>query len=269
MDKRTYKGRGPEVPDEVEVLIGQVYRRRLKVDPGVTAKEVMAEVHHLLQRDGKQLRHGWPGISKVQKVIGEIKSRVREYPTSPLDEPWSLGSMAEYPLPSEALPTVMASYRKCLAENDVLPIREALWIGRLYGAIEPKDLVSDWAFLYAMDEMVSEDLGRPFDSTRLDLELIKDAYYAHETQREIAIWGIAEKYGADPVKLKDLNLSIEETEGIVKSNPEKFVEKEEILIPSSYSKEAAKLADNLTEAQLIDLCEKPAKPAKNRQGGTS
>ena len=112
----------------------------------------------------------------------------------------------------------MAVYKKRLAENGVLTIREALWIGRLYGVIEPKDLVYDWAFLYATFEMVSEDKGEPFfDSKNLDMELIEDVYSARETQREIAIWGIAETYGADPVKLKDLNLSIEEIEEIAKS----------------------------------------------------
>jgi len=38
-----------------------------------------------------------------------------------------------------------------------------------------------------------------------------------ETEREIAIWKIAERYGADPTELKDLNLSIEETEKIAES----------------------------------------------------
>lgn len=38
-----------------------------------------------------------------------------------------------------------------------------------------------------------------------------------ETGREIAIWDIAQRHGADPVELKDLNLSIEETEEMAKS----------------------------------------------------
>ena len=134
-----------------------------------------------------------------------------------LDEPWSVGCLAKYDIPSEALPSVMSAYKKRLAENDVLTIREALWIGRLYGVIDPKDLVYDWAFLYALEEQISEILGKPFDSRNLDSEMMYDPYYARETQREIAIWEIGEKYGADPVKLKDLNLSIEQTEEIAKS----------------------------------------------------
>ena len=54
--------------------------------------------------------------------------------------------------------------------------------------------------------------------------MIKDIYYARETQREIAIWGIAEQYSADFDetadlfnKLIELNLPIEHIEEIAKS----------------------------------------------------
>ncbi len=153
------------------------------------------------------------GLGAVQKEL----TKIRKNPSSPLDEPWSLGSLAEYEIPPEAMPTVMSAYKKRLAEKDVLTIREALWIGRLHNAVDPPDLVWDWAFLYATWDLISWIQAKPFDSRRLDLEMINDVYHARETQREIAIWGIAEKYGADPVKLKDLNLSIEETEEIAKS----------------------------------------------------
>jgi|GEM_PF-3252012 len=155
-----------------------------------------------------------PSYDNLVKIISSARNH-----HSPLDEPWSLSCLAkkEYPIPSEALPTVMEVYRKRLAENDVLTIREALWIGRLYGVIEPKDLVYDWAFRYAIHEIISEESEKPFKSRELDLEMIRNPHAARETQREIAIWNIATEYGADPVKLKDLNLSIEETEEIAKS----------------------------------------------------
>lgn len=39
---------------------------------------------------------------------------------------------------------------------------------------------------------------------------------ARETQREIAIWKIAEKYSVDPVMLKDLNIPLDQTEAVAK-----------------------------------------------------
>ena len=206
--------RNPIITDEVEALIRRFHLRH----PSWKAKDIQKRVSQLLHNKYPELPEKWPGLSAVQKVLATIRKREKGLSDSSEDKLWSLSSTAKYPIPSEALPTVMAAYKKRLAKNDVLTIREALWMGRLYGVIEPKDLVYDWAFLYALWEMVSEDKKKPFfDSKDLDMELMEDVYCARETQREITIWEIAETYGADPVKLKDLNLSIEETEEIAKS----------------------------------------------------
>jgi len=205
--------KGPLVTDAVLALIARVYQKY----PKWKAPIVREEVIYLLHKDNPKLPPGWPSLSTVQKVLALIR---KNRPADPKDKPWSLASLAEYEIPPEAMPMVMSVYKKRLAEKDELTkftIREALWIARLYNIIEPKDLVYDWAFLYAGEEWVCEFLGKPFDNTKLDLEMIKDVYYARETRREIVIWAIAEKYGADPVKLKDLNLSIKETEEIAKS----------------------------------------------------
>lgn len=205
--------KGPIITDKTREVITKIYLDH----PDWRAKEVQHAVNIELKGKG-------PGLSAVQKEL----TKIRKSPSRPFDKPFSLASLAEYDIPPEARPAVMSAYKRRLAEDDVLTIREALWIGRLYGVIEPKDLVCDYAFLYATEEMVSEIRGKPFDSRDLDIVMIQDVYHARETQREIAIWDIAKKYGADPVKLKDLNLSIEETEEIVKSNPEKFIERGEI-----------------------------------------
>lgn len=155
-----------------------------------------------------------PSHDNLVKMISNARNH-----DSPLDKQWSLSCLSkkDYYIPSEAKPTVVAAYRKRLAEKEILTIREALWMGRLYGIVESKDSVYDWAFLYAISEMISEANGSPFNSKKLDLEMIKNPDYASETQKEIAIWKIAQKYGADPVKLKNLNLSIEESEEIARS----------------------------------------------------
>jgi len=91
----------------------------------------------------------------------------------------------------------------------------------LYKIIDPPDLTWDWAWAYATDEWLSEITNTPFNTTKLDLEMVRNPQYATErrrvTEREIAIFTIASKYGADPVELNDLNLSIEQTEEIAKS----------------------------------------------------
>jgi len=264
--------KGAHLIPEVKKLIAQIYLEHPDYGPTKIHKELLER----MKRIGLDKNFGsdWPSMSAVGKVLTDIRKtdNARLPELKGLDSPWSLSSLAEYSIPPEALPTVMSLYKKRLAEDDVLRIRDVLWVARLYKLIDPPDLVWDWASLYALEEMVSEIQGEPFNSSELDLEMISNPYYAREEQRANDIWGIAEKYGADPVKLKALNLSIEETEEIVKSNPEKFIAKGEIQLPRSYSKECAKLADKLTEAQLTEalrVAKNSIKPVKEKKGGKS
>jgi hypothetical protein len=55
-----------------------------------------------------------------------------------------------------------------------------------------------------------EDFER--DKTEHEAEITA----ARETQREIDIWELGEKYGLDPVMLKDLNLPLDQTETVAK-----------------------------------------------------
>lgn len=208
--------KNPVITDEIKGLIGQFYLRH----PNWKAKDIQKAVSNFVHRaEQYRKRYGdtpekWPGLSAVQKVLAELHSKE----ASPEDKPWSIGTLVNHPIPVEALPVVMSFYKKRLAEGDVLTIREALWAARLFKIVGPPDLACDWALLYALQQqMIYEKHGVPFDSRQLDLEMIRNPLAARETQRQIAIWGIAGKYGADFVKLIDLNLSIKETEEIAKS----------------------------------------------------
>lgn len=202
-------------------LITEVYSKHPRWGAPEVHKEVFARLHDKNDRYYEPYLDdpNWPRENTVYQHLKKIrkKDEARSSESKELGRPWSVSALADYPIPPEALPTVMSFYKKRLAGDDVLLIREALWIARLCKIIDPPDLVWDWAFLYALEEMLSEIQGKPFNSTRLDLEMISNPYHAREVQREIAIWKIAEKYGADPVKLKDLNLSIDQTEEIAKS----------------------------------------------------
>jgi hypothetical protein len=192
----------PEVDNIIRARVQLCGRLGMRID-----RETLAV---LLEQDIMNQGYRPPSIENIKKKI----SAAQHSQDDPLGKPWSLSSMAEYHIPSEALPTVMEAYKKRLANNDVLTIREALWMGRLYGVIEPKDLVYDWAFFYALNEQLYEDFGkRPF--TDLDLELINDVYHARREMRTIELWQIAEKYGDDPDKLKELNLPQEEIDAVI------------------------------------------------------
>jgi len=146
----------------------------------------------------------FPSISTVSKELKSLRNNdeARSPESKGLDQPWSLGCLAnrEYYIPAEALPLVMTAHKKRLAKNDVLPVREALWIGRLYKVIDDLDLLWDWALQYSLSEWVSEITHNPFDTTDLDLELVRNPQSATTSRENLERWGaimdIAYKYGA-------------------------------------------------------------------------
>lgn len=155
----------------------------------------------LLEQEIMNQGYRAPSIENIKRKI----SAAHHAQDDPLRQAWTLSSLAENPIPSEALPAVMEASKERRAADDVLTIREALWMSRLYSAVEPKDLLFDWAFFYALDEQICHDFGvRPF--THLDSELMNDVFYARRAFRTIELWGIAEKHGDDPQQLRDLNL---------------------------------------------------------------
>ncbi len=164
-------GRGPNIPDDwkryiMQEAIVQSHKPRM-----LLADEILEQM-----RQSRDIKDRLPEKESIAKLI----SKVRNHLESPLDEPWSLSSLVDYEIPPEALPAVMSAYKKRLKDNQ-LTIREALWIGRLYSVIEPKDLVYDWASIYAVEEMINELSGKSFDSSKLDREMIKDVYLPRKT----------------------------------------------------------------------------------------
>ncbi len=130
MDISTNRGRGPNVPDNVNNIIAEVYIK----DHNQTAKEVMGEVHRRLEKQPNgQLRPDWPGLSYIQKALIKFRKKERELPLDPEDRPWSVAALAlaDYNIPPEALPVVMKAWAKALVDDKPLTIRQVKWIARL------------------------------------------------------------------------------------------------------------------------------------------
>ena len=234
--------KGYLITPEVEALIVAIHHNNPKWKP----KEVRLVARNILLERSKKypekypdlplkLSKGWPSLSSVRsKAFSKSKSDTYKPGTTESiskDEPWSIATLSEanYSIPPEAMPVVMSFYRKRLAKDDELPIREALWAARLYKIVEPLDSLFAWAFIYGITEWAARESGKPFETKELDLRLIETPQYACETMREIDIWEIAIKYDACAMKLKALNLSLEKTEEAAKSGKYKWKGTEEFL----------------------------------------
>lgn len=71
-----------------------------------------------------------------------------------------------------------------------------------------EDIVLEWAYTYSQYEIMSENEGKPFDSSEVDGYMMSDVYEFYGDRRDDYIEEIAEKYGVDEDKLRDPNLSI-------------------------------------------------------------
>ena len=161
--------KGPIVTPEIEARIAAVYQKH----PKWKAPTVRNEVEHLLHTKNARYPKGWPSLSTVQKVLAVVRKRA-DMP-SPQDEPWSLSTLDDYPIPPEALQRVLEEYKRCkeggrfidsdaftVSPGDAFPyltIRQAKWVARLskvecFGAVP---------YLIAWRERLYEKIGKAPD----------------------------------------------------------------------------------------------------------
>jgi len=217
------------------------------------------------------------------EVLWRMISQARNYQPSELDEDWSLGSLADYPIPPEVLLACILFQIGRTWKDERLSIRESLWAGRLYtlfttslkGVDNPLQHVEDWAWLYSLEERVFEIQGKVFDSIYLDMEMMRNFSYASEARKAFLMMIKIDNYDVDLVKLKSLNLPLEETEETVKANPEKFILTKEALSRydgavqyfEDYNKEVGRIMAKLRElprSRLKSLTKRD-KPVKEKK----
>ncbi|MFC1962849.1 hypothetical protein ACFLWB_02495 [Chloroflexota bacterium] len=147
------------IPDEVRRLIAKVYIEH----PGMPAKDVRKEVDALYRKDHPRTPKKWPGLSAVQKILHEVRSK---HLPNPKDVPWSLYTLAEYDVPADALQAVMDAYAMTLTwdSQEGLTVREAQWVARLYRVIVDTEELSIVARECANNERVNEVTRYPSGS---------------------------------------------------------------------------------------------------------
>lgn len=158
--------KGPIVTDAVEALIAAVYQKH----PKWKAPEVRYWVSHRLRKDNPKLPSGWPSLSTVQKVLATVRRKAKD--CNPQEKPWSMATLDEYPIPPEAVPSVLKVWKFRIENNASLTIGEAKWAARLSGLLEEIEKLSFKASIYARAESIFALAERIFDSTELDKQLM-------------------------------------------------------------------------------------------------
>ncbi len=128
--------KGPRVTPEIEQLIARVYIEH----NGWTAKQVRNEVHERLKRENPALIQAhakFPSVSIVEKKLASLKTKGIAPQTE--DRYWTRVTLAQYPMPPDALPAVLKVWAEALRKDKPLTIRQAKWAAQLCRVFKDAD----------------------------------------------------------------------------------------------------------------------------------
>jgi len=163
--------RGHLITPQVEALVASIHRKH----PRWKAPTVCNEVRSILRKKNPQSPKNWPSLSAVQKILATVRKNVAKIRDR--DKPWSMGTLNENPVPSEAIPAVLNVWKLHVARKEGFSIRKAQWVARLSGlptfegasASGGVKGLAAMATVYAELEAIYEDAGHSaFDTGVLD-----------------------------------------------------------------------------------------------------
>ncbi len=90
----------------------------------------------------------WPGkppeIEVLERKISYYRKHAIDYPE---DKPWSMATLDKHPISPEAIPAVLACWKRRVQSDTVLTIREAKWVSRLY-ALMAEEIRQNFTWRY-------------------------------------------------------------------------------------------------------------------------
>jgi hypothetical protein len=163
--------RGPRLNDDEKNKIRLIYQG---MPSNVTAEEVRIQASQLLGREF--------GLSTVQReLVGPRKKRSQNPPELPLDKPWSLGAVTQFPYLETSTLLLICMKNFLQLAGMTMSIRWATWFCRLINTYRvSSDDFTDILLLttgYTAYESIWEQSGLPLpaDTGQLDNLEIKKA----------------------------------------------------------------------------------------------
>ena len=161
--------RGPKVSPTVKELVRYV---------ALKDKRPRRVVAIDLQRQIKVIEEPIPEVETLERLISSMRNQTLDEQ----DNSWHVNTIVRYPMPYEALPTVLKVWADAVEGDRSFTIREALWVARLYHAFKDAGLSDDLELLnevathYAMREKAVSLTEKSADNKQDNLShLIDDA----------------------------------------------------------------------------------------------
>jgi hypothetical protein len=119
-----------------------------------------------------EIRNKYPNeIPPTFETLLKRISEARKHAIDPLDEAWNLGTLEDYPLPSESIPYILK-----IQETEGpfrVTIRQAKWISKLIHVIRDIELLDRISWYYAFYEKISIiSHSGPFTTSKYDKYLV-------------------------------------------------------------------------------------------------
>ncbi len=168
--------RGAKLTTDVEELIAKVCIEHPEwlAKPSQIQQEVIRQLPDSLKAWGGP---NWPAKATIQdRLRKKIRPKLENKPpeVENLDSQWTVGCLANYDMPPDALQIVMRIYEKRLRQlKQDFTIREAIWIARLSKCIDDLIVLEHFASVYALSEKIDWILGKPTLDRGLDIRLIQ------------------------------------------------------------------------------------------------
>jgi len=140
----------------------------------------VATIHEEAAQKIFELRgdHPTPSLPWAYKFVAEIRRRSPE--SDWLDEPWSMGALADpnVDIPDGAISDIIAVWNLCMIGGRVLTIRQAVWIARTRhlipkfdSQVQDANIRFQVAAIYSIEEKTASVVGRPLNTSALDGEI--------------------------------------------------------------------------------------------------
>jgi len=155
--------KGAYLTPRIKELITQTYLDDRQIRPTEARKLLLKR----MKAEGLHEIFGpnFPSISTVSKELKSLRERdeARSPKSQGLDEPWTIGSLSEYPISSDVLPRLFPIWlhRQEDPTSPLLTIREARWIAQLSSMTQDMELLEAMAEMCAEDELIAELTNTP------------------------------------------------------------------------------------------------------------
>lgn len=191
--------RGPDITDEILILAARLHEEHPKWTNIIIRNEIWALVHKG-DRDlpkHKRMPKEWPSKYAIDRIMPGIRKEIERHKLEPdaHDQPWTIQSLVKYPIPSDALPSVLEAWflvQNFKSEYKTVPsmtIRQAQWAARLYHVIQDTKWLLTYSQILADFERQAEIAGLDyFGSQWTTLEVFSQMTgrnFTHEEMKKI------------------------------------------------------------------------------------